>query len=426
MLENTNSFNVPNINSNNAITKEIIYEIDSKTFEKLKKDLQNEIFLCVCSGGTTSSCARDNFITLDLRKNYGNIFLNKITGIVSIGGGVVMGDLLNYLKKEHLFFPSGLSKLPGVGFILTGGVSPLSRKYGLAIDNLEYINGYLGNGKYISLNKNDLKGDENLIWRTIKGAAPFISVITEIGLKTFQSQPNLLIEGYVTEKELGELITISESFPSNQSLQWIYSEKIYIYIISEYENESEFELTVNLIKKLEKFKSLNHKFFKSFQEIDFFPRELDLFELNQFNFSEVISLLGEDLNDKVDEFIKELNQIIKEKPNKSCYVASQQLGKKTFEECTTGSLFVHRNSTWKPWIYTSWNKDDFREKYIALVWMKNSWEKLQRFFPNIHLAQLHNHLTTHEEEILRAFGDKSQELKNLKNFCDPEGFLPPL
>ena len=139
MLENTNSFNVPNINSNNAITKEIIYEIDSETFENLKQDLKNESFLCVCSGGTTSNCARDNFITLDLRKNYGNIFLNKSTGIVSIGGGVVMGDLLNYLKKENLFFPSGLSKLPGVGFILTGGVSPLSRKYGLAIDNLEYI-----------------------------------------------------------------------------------------------------------------------------------------------------------------------------------------------------------------------------------------------------------------------------------------------
>jgi len=83
--------------------------------------------LCVCSGGTTSSCAKNGFTTLDLRKNHSKIHLDRKTNLVTIGGGVIMGDLVNYLQKHNRSFPIGLSKLPGAGYILTGGVSPLSR-----------------------------------------------------------------------------------------------------------------------------------------------------------------------------------------------------------------------------------------------------------------------------------------------------------
>ena len=58
--------------------------------------------------------------------------------------------------------------------------------------------------------------------------------------------------------------------------------------------------------------------------------------------------------------------------------------------------------------------------------MIESWSKLKKLFPNIHLAQLHNHLQTHDEEVTRAFDRKIDKLKDLKNFCDPSGILPPL
>ena len=103
-----------------------------------------------------------------------------------------MGDLINHLQKHNRSFPIGLSKLPGAGYILTGGVSPLSRAYGLAIDNIESIKGFLGNGKFISLKKNQINPKEQLIWEAIKGAAPFFSIITEIELKTIHSNPCLL------------------------------------------------------------------------------------------------------------------------------------------------------------------------------------------------------------------------------------------
>jgi len=153
-----------------------------------------------------------------------------------------MGDLINYLQKHNRSFPIGLSKLPGAGYILTGGVSPLSRSYGLAIDNIESIKGFLGNGTFISLKKNKINTEEQLIWEAIKGAAPFFSIITEIGLNTIQSNPIKVIEGFVNLNELSEIIKLSEEFPENISLQWIYAQKIYIYIFVYFSKKSDTDL----------------------------------------------------------------------------------------------------------------------------------------------------------------------------------------
>ena len=155
-MKNNSLLEVPNINSKDAKFKKLIYDIDDSLF--CENNYYEEFeHLCVCSGGTTSSCAKNGFITLDLRKNYSKIHLDRKTNLVTIGGGVIMGDLVNHLQKYNRSFPIGLSKLPGAGYILTGGVSPLSRSHGLAIDNIESIKGFLGNGKFISLKKKSNK-----------------------------------------------------------------------------------------------------------------------------------------------------------------------------------------------------------------------------------------------------------------------------
>jgi len=411
---------------NEAKLKKLIYDVDESLFNK--DNYSNEKFehLCVRSGGTTSSCAKNGFTPLDLRKNYSKIHLERKTNLVTIGGGVIMGDLVNHLQKHNRSFPIGLSKLPGAGYILTGGVSPLSRAYGLAIDNIESIKGFLGNGTFISLKKNQINPEEQLIWEAIKGAAPFFSIITEIELKTIQSNPIKVIEGFVNQNELSEIIQLSEEFPENISLQWIYAQKIYIYVVVELKNNLEDKRTEECLMPLNKFPALEEKLYKNFNKINFFPKELNLYELNANNHSDVISLLGEDLKNDIPIFIKCLNEIIDNKPNKYCYVASQQLGCKTKKLNHGSSFFVHRKSTWKPWIYASWKKNDLQEKEVALEWIYKSWGKLKRFYPNIHLAQLHNHLNSHEEEITLAFGNRVNELKTLKNIFDPQGILPPL
>ena len=284
----------------------------------------------------------------------------------------------------------------------------------------------MGNGRFISLKKNQINPEDQLIWEAIKGAAPFFSIITEIELKTIQSNPIKVIEGFVNLNELSEIIKLSEEFPENISLQWIYAQKIYIYVVAELKNNLEDKRTEECLMLLDKFPTLEKQIYENFNKINFFPKELNLFELNANNHSEVISLLGEDLKNDIPIFIKCLNEIMDKKPNNSCYVASQQLGCQTKKLNHGASFFVHRKSTWKPWIYASWKKNDLQEKEVALEWIYKSWGKLKRFYPNIHLAQLHNHLNFHDEEITLAFGDRMNELKTLKNIFDPQGILPPL
>ncbi|ABV50343.1 FAD linked oxidase, N-terminal protein [Prochlorococcus marinus str. MIT 9215] len=426
MKPNNNLLEIPNINSKDAKLNKLIYVVDDSIFNKDNYSKENFEHLCVCSGGTTSSCAKNGFTTLDLRKNYSKIHLDKESNLVTIGGGVIMGDLINHLQKYNRSFPIGLSKLPGAGYILTGGVSPLSRAYGLAIDNIESIKGFLGNGTFISLKKNQINSKKQLIWEAIKGAAPFFSIITEIELKTIKSNPIKVIEGFVNLNELSEIIKLSEEFPENISLQWIYAQKIYIYIFAEIKNDLEDKKTEKYLMLLDKFPALEKNFYENFNKINFFPKELNLYELNTNYHSEVISLLGEDLKNNIPSFIKCLNEIMKSKPNNSCYVASQQLGYKTKKLNHGSSFFVHRKSTWKPWIYASWKKNNLQEKEVALNWIYQSWNKLKSFYPNIHLAQLHNHLNSHEEELTLAFGNRINELKTLKNIFDPHGILPPL
>ena len=151
MKKNNNLLEVPNINSSDAQVKNLIYKIEDALFNSHYKLSSKSEYLCVCSGGTTSSCARDGLITLDLRKEYNHIHLDEERNLIKIGGGVIMKDLMNVLENHNKTFPIGLSKLPGAGYILTGGISPMSRRYGLAIDNIESIKGYLGNGTFISL-----------------------------------------------------------------------------------------------------------------------------------------------------------------------------------------------------------------------------------------------------------------------------------
>ena len=426
MKKNTNLLEIPNINSKDAKFKDLIYDIEDSLFTRDNYLTNKFEHLCICSGGTTSSAAKNGYRTLDLRKNYNNIQLDKKSKVVTIGGGVIMGDLMEHLEKHNRSFPIGLSKLPGAGYILTGGVSPLSRAYGLAIDNIDSIQGFLGNGTFISLKKNQISTEKQLIWEALKGAAPFFSIITEIGLNTIQSNPITIVEGFVNPKELSEIIEISEGFPENISLQWIYAKKIYVYIFVELKHNLEDKRTKENLLLLEKVPSLKKKLYKNFNEINFFPKELELYELNSNNHSEVISLLGEDLKNNIPNFIKCLEEIIDDIPNNSCYVASQQLGCRTKKLNHGSSFFVHRKSTWKPWIYASWKKNDLQEKAIVTDWMYKSWSKLKRFYPNIHLAQLHNHLNSHREELSLAFGNRIDELKTLKNIFDPQSILPPL
>ena len=78
-----------------------------------------------------------------------------------------MGDLSDFLFKHNRSFPIGLSGKTGMGYILTGGISPLSRSRGLAIDQIKEIMGFWGNGKEFHFFRPNTKNESSYEWKAL-------------------------------------------------------------------------------------------------------------------------------------------------------------------------------------------------------------------------------------------------------------------
>ena len=385
--------------------------------------------LLVCSGGTTSRCASEGHWTLDLRKNYTHINFNNLNQIVEIEGGVSMGSLIKALANKNRSFPIGLSRETGVGYILTGGISPLSRSKGLAIDNILRMKGIWGSGENFDLkkpNSSSLKLDQ-LKWRGLCGAAPFMGIVTNITLKTYQSKPLLIWESILSPYELSKCILRAEKWPDSASFQWIWGDKIKGLAIIEIEDEKAKLIAENLINELP---NKNRCVISNLKKgiVDLKPLELPIENGNSLSehHSEVLGIIGPDWGDSTTNIINIINEIMNRKPNKYCYIASQQLGGETSRKDFNSTGFIHRDATWKPWINVSWPAGKELERQKSLKWLEELWGNLESNCPGVHLAQLHNHLSWHKKEIRNSFNEFLPDLKYLKSICDPKGILPNL
>ena len=100
----------------------------------------------VCSGGNSSRCAGDGSWTVDLRRHR-KVRYHENSREIEFGTGLTMAELLQVLRASDRSIPIGLSGLTGSGFILTGGMGPLSRSQGLALDSITAIDGIWGSGE---------------------------------------------------------------------------------------------------------------------------------------------------------------------------------------------------------------------------------------------------------------------------------------
>ena len=183
--------NLPNHLAEDCSISGVFHVIDPKLINLIAQNKINPKPLLICSGGTSSRCAAEGHWTLDLRKKYNQVYFSQQSNEVEIEAGVKMGDVLNELYKKGKSFPIGLSKEIGMGYILTGGISPISRSKGLAIDQIVKIKGYWGTGEPLEISRPSQFSsiEEKCKWRALSGAAHFLAIITSITVKTQNINP---------------------------------------------------------------------------------------------------------------------------------------------------------------------------------------------------------------------------------------------
>tara|TARA_Y100001968_G_scaffold36835_1_gene28264 strand:+ start:823 stop:1995 length:1173 start_codon:yes stop_codon:yes gene_type:complete len=377
----------------------------------------------VSSGGTTSRAAADKHWILDLRKNYQNISFDLDKKHVEIEAGVTMGELSFFLKKYKRSFPIGLSGKTGMGYILTGGISPLSRSRGLAIDQILEIKGFWGNGKEFHLLRPNTKSEANSEWKALCGAAVFLGIITKVKLKTQPLKPLISWTANLSFSQLSECINQAENWPNSLSFQWIYGDDIFAHAIGEVKNTDDESLLINLLERLP---FTRNRIIRKFNEMNSLPNlSLGNNKSNNSYHSEVLGLLGPAWEENNLKVLKILKDLINKRPNKNCYIASQQLGGLTNSNDLHTS-FIHRDAIWKPWINGAWEANDQSKREITLEWMKECWNNLEFICPGVHLAQIHPHLAWHQKELSSAFKDWLPKLEELKGIYDKRNLMPPL
>ncbi len=419
---------VHNSLAQDCILSGVFEEVNDELKELLRTGQIAPKPLLVCSGGTSSRCAANGHWTLDLRNSYQQINFDPVSKTIEFGAGNNMRSLLKNLAEFDRSFPTGLSTLPGIGYIITGGISPLSRSQGLAIDQVIEMQGIWGNGEAFKICKPNKSSspEDQLIWRGLCGGAPFLGIITSLKLNT---QPINSIEVWQTSLEKDELIELiqhAENWPNNISLQWIWGEKIKVFVviaIDIYKNKKSLE---QLKKDFQENKSIEISRIPGLHKMPDFRIENPCKQNHNKFHSEVISLLGPAWGLNSHHLIKSLTNLMSKRPNEGCFIAAQQLGGMSSQISRTSTSFIHRQAIWKPWITTSWEAGDQKAREQSLKWLEEVWMIFTPLCPGVHLAQMHQHLAWHQEETRRAFEEWLPDLQKLKSRYDPHGILPRL
>ena len=356
--------------------------------------------LRVCSGGTSSRCAVDGGWSLDLRPGFRELTLSPDRTTVRVGAGRTMGTLLEVLAAEGLTITAGLSGHPGMGYLLTGGMGPLSRRRGLAIDQLREIRGVWGNGRSFVLQPSDRPE-----WRALLGAAPFLAIVTDVTLACLPLTPLWVARRSGSPEQLVDWIAEAESWPDVQSLQWCWrGAEVHGLLVS----LEPFEGGVPIDGQ------------HCLPSLASFPED------GQRRHGEVVGLLGPAASAAWGRLMPDLISLMRRCPDGFCNLSAQQLGAATARVPVEASAFRHRDAVWKPWITAVWAAGDAEARERSLAWLEEVWALLRTVCPGVHLAQLHDHLPFHQRELELAFGPWLSELRRLKASLDPDGNLPQL
>jgi FAD/FMN-containing dehydrogenase len=142
----------------------------------------------------------DDGLVIDLSRLKG-IRIDPIARTVQVEGGCTWGDVDHATHAFGLATPSGIISTTGVGGLtLGGGLGHLTRKYGLAIDNLLAVDMVLADGRFVTVNAEE---HEELFWAIRGGGGNFGTVTSFLfqlhPLRMVYAGPMLWPLDYATE-----------------------------------------------------------------------------------------------------------------------------------------------------------------------------------------------------------------------------------
>lgn len=142
----------------------------------------------VRGGGLSSNCVADGAVMIDLSVHLGWVHPRADGETVAVGGGAVVGAVLDGLAHTDRVIPVGIAALAGFGLATRGGVGYLTRSVGLTVDHLVEVELVLPTGDVVRLS-DDSRGEQAELWWAVRGCAPCFGVVTSVVMRTCRQGP---------------------------------------------------------------------------------------------------------------------------------------------------------------------------------------------------------------------------------------------
>lgn len=170
------------------------------------------------SGGHSSITGASNIddgVALDLSL-LADIMLSSDGSVLHIGTGARWLDVYEFLERANLDLSVNGARAGSVGvggFLLGGGISVSSNRYGWACDSVEAIEVITGNGSLIESNATY----HNQLFASMKGTGSALGIATRFSLKTYPATPLEMAFIAYDWKHLQSILSALEHFNNDAS-----------------------------------------------------------------------------------------------------------------------------------------------------------------------------------------------------------------
>lgn len=408
--------------------------------------------VCVRSGSHSRFCARDGSLVLDASR-----FLGRITvaeGTVRLGAGATMGAVLEALAPHGLALSVGTHPTPGLGLVLQGGIGHLSRSQGLTLDRIREIHGVRpADGAPFAINAQGWigppppdGGDPARLWTLLRGAAPFLAVVTEVVLEPLPRVPLQVQRALHRLEDLEAVLSTAERLPRGCSCSLVLAHRpdapgaaaLSFAVACDEGGRSALAQLRGNWTAAGAAPALAGPWLLEVAGLEGCPP----FDLPRGDGStpeppppasdrrgrdrtQIFSLLLP--AGRVAQGLAErLRRAAAAAPNRSCRIDLQHLGGAVAAVPPMASAFAGRSAEWSVVITALWAADDHAMATLAADWAEACFLELEPLACGLYITERHPEASLAERELRLAFGAHLESLRALRGAWDPEGVLPPL
>ena len=395
----------------------------------VQKARRDGLALMVRSGGHSRFCAADGALVLDLSAHFSAIDL--IGDRVRVQGGVGMGTLLRALAPHRRMVPVGTHATPGFGLLLMGGIGHLSRSLGLTLDHIVALRGVRADGTPFVLNEDD---HDSKVWMWLRGAAPFLGVVTEATLRTHERRPLEVSRSLHALDRLQGHLREAEVLPRSRSCSFVLGvppdrdqPALLRYGVAVAGSSGRFVSAVDAsqvwceqVMGLEDLPDFNMP-----RNDGSLPEEPMVDPDRRRRLRSWIHAISVEAGQSED-LATILRSAIKRAPNRLCRIDLQHLGGAVGDRPMCSSSYRGRQAAWSIVISGLWHPDQIATAEAVKQWSDDLFDALAPISCHVYLVERHPGTNRYGLQLQLAYGDDLAHLQELKRQWDPEQILPTL